>query len=113
MTATSPGSAAIDVDHLVSFTAGDSQLERELFTLYLSTAEVYLVRMREAIGVDRDWCAAAHALKGASANMGAVHVAALAATAETVTPDGSAVDQLAAAVDDVRSFVDRRHTRVT
>jgi hypothetical protein len=51
-----------------------------------------------------DWSRAAHALKGASGNIGAVEVARLAAEAEAAAPDPERLAGLEAALDAVRRF---------
>jgi two-component system, sensor histidine kinase and response regulator len=109
--AAGPADAApppVDIEHLLSFTDGDVQLERELVALFLSTAAVYLERMDRAIESGQDWAQAAHALKGASANLGARRVATMAAAAEAAGPDRRRVAELAAAVEEVRGFFRRR-----
>jgi hypothetical protein len=77
----------LDLDHLRAFTEDVPQLERELSTLFLATAEMYLQQMQEALTGGRPWTAIAHALKGAGANLGARRLAALALLAEASTPD--------------------------
>ena len=44
-----PRPAPLDFDRLSSFTDGDAQLERELTSLYLSTAAIYVGQMRAAM----------------------------------------------------------------
>ena len=78
---TMPQPPAFEVERLTSFTDGDHQLERELTSLYLATAGCISTRCaaprrRRRLGQ------AAHALKGASANIGAAAVARLAEEAE-------------------------------
>jgi CheY-like chemotaxis protein/HPt (histidine-containing phosphotransfer) domain-containing protein len=97
----------LDVDHLRGFTDGDPQLEGELSALFLSTAEVYLREMREALHEGRAWTAIAHALKGASANLGARGVAALALTAERSAPSRAQLDAIESAIGQVRAFFER------
>lgn len=100
---------ALDLDHLRSFTDGDLQLEDELVTLYLSTAEVYLQRMRDALGSGQPWGAIAHALKGASGNLGARRVHSLALAAEHSAPSPAQLEVIERAIDEVRgSFEARR-----
>ncbi len=94
----------IDLDHLSGFTDGDLQLEGELLALFLSTSAVYLERMREALGTGQNWSAHAHALKGASANLGARRVTGLALIAERSEPDAAQLEALRAAVEEVRAF---------
>ena len=94
----------IDLDHLSGFTDGDLQLEGELLALFLSTSGVYLERMREALGTGQSWTGSAHALKGASANLGARRVTGLALVAERSQPDAAQLEALRAAVEEVRAF---------
>ena len=94
----------IDLEHLRSFTDGDPQLEDELLTLFLSTADTYLARMAQALATGEPWTAAAHALKGASANLGACRVMALALAAEHAAADAEQLEALRAAIEDVRAL---------
>lgn len=98
----------IDLTHFRSFTEGDAQLERELGSLYLSTAAVYLDEMRRAVEENRDWRSAAHALKGASANIGAKDIAALAERSEHDPPSDETLAQLRSSIDHVRAFFERQ-----
>lgn len=98
----------IDLSHFRSFTEGDAQLERELGSLYLSTAAVYLDEICRAVRENRDWRSAAHALKGASANIGARDIAALAEQSEHHLPSGETLAQLRSSIEDVRDFFERR-----
>jgi CheY-like chemotaxis protein len=99
--------AVLDLDHLRDFTDGDPQLEGELSALFLSTAEVYLRDMGEALHEGRAWTATAHALKGASANLSARRVAALALTAERSAPSRSQLEAIESAIDQVRALFER------
>lgn len=94
----------VDLDHLQGFTDGDQALERELAELYLSSADLYLQRLQGALGNADGWRRHAHALKGASGNLGAREVAALAADAEHGLPGREVLQELVAAIDRVRSF---------
>lgn len=102
--------APVELSHLHSFTEGDEAFERELASLYLDTADAYLAQMRVACGQGGAWDAAAHALKGASANIGARQVAQLAAAAEKVLPDAAILHRLSDAIEAVRSFFAARGT---
>ena len=93
------GASPIDLAHFTSFTNGDQQLERELSSLYMTTADTRLDEMRQALAAGLPWDGPAHELKGASANLGAVEVAALAAEAETATPSETQLSRLTAALD--------------
>jgi CheY-like chemotaxis protein len=94
----------LDLDHLRSFTEGDSQLERELSILFLSTAEMYLHGMQEALTGGRPWTSTAHALKGASANLGARRLSALALLAERTEPDRAQLEAIKQAIEEVRAL---------
>ncbi len=98
----------IDLDHLFGFTDGDRQLEGELLALFLSSAEVYLARMGEALRTGQSWSAVAHALKGASANLGARRVMELARAAERSSPSASQLEALRATIEEVRGFEQTR-----
>jgi CheY-like chemotaxis protein len=98
----------LDLDHLCAFTEGDPQLERELSTLFLATAEMYLQGMQEALTAGRPWTSTAHALKGSSANLGARRLAALALLAERSEPDRAQLDALEHAIEEVRALFARR-----
>jgi HPt (histidine-containing phosphotransfer) domain-containing protein len=100
----------LDLDPLRAFTEDDPQLERELSTLFLATAEMYLQQMQEALTAGRPWSATAHALKGASANLGARRLAALALLAEGSEPDRAQLDAIGHAVEEVRTLFARRVT---
>ena len=99
----------MDLVHLRSFTDGDAQLEQELGALYLATADLYLARMAAALEGHGggDWSSAAHALKGASANLGARRVAALAAAAEKAPAEPDRLAALRRAIEEVRAFFER------
>jgi two-component system, sensor histidine kinase len=97
----------LDLDHLRQFTDGDPQLEGELAALFLSTAEIYLHDMHEALEEGRPWSAIAHALKGASANLGARRVAALALTAERAEPTRTQLEAIESAIGEVRALLER------
>ena len=105
---TPAGDPVLDLDHLRGFTDGDPQLEGELSTLFLSTAEMYLRGMHEALASGRPWDSIAHALKGASGNLGARRLSALALDAEHSEPSRSQLEAIERALDEVRSFFHRR-----
>ncbi|MGI9509277.1 MAG: Hpt domain-containing protein [Geminicoccaceae bacterium] len=98
----------IDEAHLATFTDGDLALEDELGELFLSTARGYLKRMKEAVEEERSWSAEAHALKGASGNLGARRVAALAQRAEFMPPSAVEILVIEQAIDEVKSFFSQR-----
>jgi HPt (histidine-containing phosphotransfer) domain-containing protein len=98
----------IDLEHLADFTGGDRALEDELAALYVSSAEVYLEQMQEALAKGASWRSPAHALKGASSNLGAQRVAALALAAEQSSPSAARLDPLRDAVEAVMDFFANR-----
>lgn len=98
----------LDLDHMRGFTDGDPQLEGELSTLFLSTAEMYLRGMHEALTGGRPWTSIAHALKGASANLGARRLSVLALAAERSEPSRSQLEAIERALDEVRVFFHQR-----
>jgi len=99
---------AVDLAHLDSFTDGDRQLEAELAALFMSTAEIYLQEMREALQDGQPWTAIAHALKGASGNLGARRLAALALEAERSDPSRAQLEVIEQALREVRAFFGSR-----
>ena len=98
----------IDVDHLDGFTDGDRQLEGELAALFLSTAEVYVERMGQALAAGESWAGTAHALKGASANLGARRLALIARLAEHAPPDAATLEDVQGAFAEIRDFFHAR-----
>ena len=100
----------LDLDHLCAFTEGDPQLERELSTLFLATAEMYLQGMQEALTAGRPWTSIAHALKGSSANLGARRLSALALLAERSEPNRAQLDAIEHAIEQVRTLFAQRLT---
>ena len=100
--------AIVDEAHLTSFTEGDAELEDELGHLFVSTARGYLKRMQEAVREERSWSAEAHALKGASANLGARRVAVLARRAEFMPPSDEQIATIEAAIEDVKTYFANR-----
>jgi two-component system, sensor histidine kinase and response regulator len=101
----------VDMDHLLSFTDGDLELESELAVLFLSSAEAYYDKMSRSLQAGAPWTSSAHALKGASANLGARRLAALARAAEQQPPATADLEVIRGAIDEVGAFFDcRRRT---
>lgn len=100
----------VDLDRLDSFTQGDTALEAELAALYVETAQLYLARLRRAGDDAAEWQRTAHALKGASANIGAAVVARLAAEQEQASPSIAALRTLEAEVAAVAAYFRERGT---
>lgn len=100
----------VDLHRLHAFTQGDAALEAELVALYVETAQLYLARLRRAGDDVGEWQRAAHALKGASANIGAVMVARLAAEQEQRSPTIAALRGLEAELAAVCALFRERGT---
>jgi HPt (histidine-containing phosphotransfer) domain-containing protein len=100
----------VDLDRLASFTQGDTALEAELAALYVETAQLYLARLRRAGADTAAWQRTAHALKGASVNIGALVVARLAAEQEQASPSIAALRALEAEVAAVAAVFRARGT---
>lgn len=100
----SPEEPIVDIDHLLSFTDGDLELENELSVLFLSSAEAYFDRMSHSLQSATTWTSSAHALKGASANLGARRLAALARSAEHTPPAAADLRVIRSAIDEVSAF---------
>jgi hypothetical protein len=64
--------------------------------------------MRAALAAGLAWDGPAHSLKGASANIGAVEVAALAAEAEAGQPSEEQLGRITTALGTVRRFFELR-----
>ena len=103
---------AIDMTHLATYTQGDRELEVELLTMFLPSAQGYIDDMATAniAGDGVAWWRAAHSLKGVALGVGAGEVAALAEVAEghREDPADARVDDIAdlqIAMKRVRSFV--------
>ncbi|MEZ5823466.1 MAG: Hpt domain-containing protein [Geminicoccaceae bacterium] len=100
--------AVLDRVRFEEVTGGDPELERELAELYLTTAEKYLAEMSTILGRDGDWSGPAHALKGASANLGISEMQELAKKAEYSEPDPALMEQIRTGLARVRDlFVER------
>ncbi|MEO1016464.1 MAG: Hpt domain-containing protein, partial [Pseudomonadota bacterium] len=97
----------LNTDHLSQITGGDAKLQTELGELFLATATQYLDDMRLALADNKEgttiWRKAAHALKGASVNLGATTVAELAREAENNAPEENAILTLEIQIAEVRS----------
>lgn len=98
----------VDLDHLLSFTDGDPELESELSILFLSSAEAYFDKMSRSLQSDAPWTKTAHALKGASANLGARRLAVLACAAEHEPPSAADLEAIRRAIDEVAAFFGQR-----
>ncbi len=75
----------VNIAHLETFTDGDPEIERELFSLFSEQAVLALEKLTEACNdnAQDEWRAAAHKFKGAAANLGAARLSGLCYEAET------------------------------
>jgi CheY-like chemotaxis protein len=103
-----PQEPIVDMEHLLSFTDGDLELESELSVLFLTSAEAYFDNMSRSLQSGTPWSASAHALKGASANLGARRLAALARSAEHQAPAAVDLQVIRRAIDEVNDFFGER-----
>ncbi len=76
-------SAAIDLDHLEKYVAGDRALRDEVLGIFEQQAEMW-TRMLDPRAPDDSWKDAAHALKGAARGVGAWEVGDLCEQAEAL-----------------------------
>ena len=106
----------IDLEHLGTYTHGDRDLERELLSMFLPSAQGYIDAMSEAAGggagetMEKGWWTAAHSLKGVALGVGAGELADLAASAEPLRDSGGGdrdghIAKLRVALERVRRFV--------
>lgn len=107
---TEEASAPVDLAHLARFTLGDAALEREVLELFCTQSVAYLEQLRAATS-HKDWCDAAHSLKGSARAVGAWRMARAAEYIETlredVPPDVRAaqIDELEASLKEASDFV--------
>ena len=98
----------LDAGRMDEVTEGDRQLEIELASLYVSTAQRYVDQMALCLSQGQEWSAPAHALKGASANLGAVKMQELAKAAEQGSPSPEIMASLEHGLEEVRSALVER-----
>lgn len=77
-------SESVNLENLHEMTGGDKDLEKELFEVYLSSADKCLesLRANTANGNEEVWRTQAHAWKGMSLNLGAEALGKLCAEAQ-------------------------------
>lgn len=101
-----PDGAVLDLERLRDLTDDDMQLVLEIGTLYVGTARQYLEEIESARAAGRDASRAAHALKGASRNIGAEAVGSLAERVEKQGPDDATMRALHEALGRVADYFD-------
>lgn len=100
----------VDLTHLRRYTFGNEELEHELLGLFIDHAPQTLAELAAA-KTQKDWHAAAHALKGSARAVGAHAVADLATAAERLDIGDEAGRQsqlrvLATALAAARDFIE-------
>jgi HPt (histidine-containing phosphotransfer) domain-containing protein len=80
---------AIDIEFLKSITGDDAAFEKELFILFLDSSKTNILKMEKALAESssNDWYMASHALKGASASIGAFDLSKILEYAQTHPKD--------------------------
>ena len=106
------GKYPIDRVHLAKQTLGDPGLELEVLRMFDETMRVYFGRLERSTSVE-ELLRHLHTIKGAAAGIGAVTVAALAATTESELRDGAPVnperiDDLEMAIVECSTWIEAR-----
>ena len=96
------GGKPVDLVHLSAQTFGDTALEQEVLTLFLSQSAIYFHSWQRAGSQDARR-KAAHTLKGAARGIGAWHLAELAGAAEL--PGFDQGQELARELDRVGEYI--------
>ncbi len=102
----------IDIGYLDWYTAGDQAVRGEILALFHGQAAQWLSQFSPDLP-DEEWHLLAHSLKGSARGIGAFGLADLAETAEGLTGGDTQearkaiLAQLAAAIGDVQSAIDR------
>lgn len=81
----------LDREHLLAMTDGDVEFEHELLTTFRASAQRILARLRDALnsGIATQIMREAHALKGASVNVGATAMSRCAGAIEEAARAGN------------------------
>lgn len=80
----------IDFDHLNQYVAGDAALTAEIFEMFTHQVEMW-GRALVVEADDETWASVTHSLKGSARAIGAVQLAGLCETAETLTGERNRV----------------------
>ncbi|GBD42654.1 Sensory/regulatory protein RpfC [bacterium HR40] len=96
----------VDLARLQAATGEDLQLMVEIGTLYVATARQYLERIENALASGNEVREPAHALKGASRNIGAVTAAMLAEELERKGGDAARLQALREEVERIARYFD-------
>lgn len=84
MTLASP----LDLQHLARYTGGDSSVNREILSLFVTQLDEILARLDTALETEdaKTWREVAHSLKGAARGIGAFELGDIAAALEATNP---------------------------
>ena len=106
----------VDLSRLRQLTGGDSEVEKQLFELFINSAEESISNMENNCtdGANKKWRDAAHALKGSSLNTGAQELSNTCCNAQERhdAPAKDKKDMLLAikvSLDDVKDFLSKEH----
>jgi len=99
----------IDLVHLARQCLGDEELEREVLALFDTTIANYLTRLERST-TGEELVMSLHAIRGASAGVGAFALAELAQAAERdlregQLPDPELIQDVTMAIEEVRSYI--------
>ena len=103
-------SAPVDLAHLARFTLGDTALEREVLELFCKQSLLYLEQLHAATS-HKEWCDAAHSLKGSARAVGAWRMARAAECVEGLREDvppemrAAQIGELEAYLQEASAFV--------
>jgi HPt (histidine-containing phosphotransfer) domain-containing protein len=100
--------ALLDLPSLLDRVAGDTELLRDVVDLFLTTLDTQLEEIQRAVQAcdARKLERAAHAIKGAAANLSALHASEAAKRVELLARDAR-IETFAAAFDSLREALDR------
>ncbi len=108
--------APVDLDHLLMFTEGNMDEERELLDLFFDQAELSVLELRASLEDEAQerWKKAAHRMKGAAANLGANALSGLCASAEKqyesdLDDKDEMLGLIEVALEEVSDFMSARH----
>jgi HPt (histidine-containing phosphotransfer) domain-containing protein len=99
----------LDLTNLRQLTGGDKMLEEDLFRTYIRSSVENIRSMQMALQDNNPakWARNAHALKGASQNLGAGVLALAASDAEKGQPNDEALKKVIADFETVRDMLEK------
>lgn len=107
-----PEPVSVNLENLRGITNGNAELEKELFDVYVESADVCLKALEDnqGEGQDQEWRTQAHSWKGMSLNLGAEILGKLCAEAQlnhTAAPEEKAkmLEAIKAEYENVKKFL--------